>query len=111
MYQDVEQKRAGTHLEPASIKRTHLSRLPIGDTDIASVIHSGYYADKTKLVGKLLLEGKPSFLVRPRRFGKSLFVNTIAAIAEGAINKELFKDCFISNGEFEDENGNIIQYA
>ncbi|WP_165941949.1 AAA family ATPase, partial [Cardinium endosymbiont of Culicoides punctatus] len=109
MNQDLEPKRAGTHLEPASIKRTHLSRLPIGDTDIASVIHSGYYADKTKLVGKLLLEGKTSFLVRPRRFGKSLFVNTIAAIAEGA-NKELFKDCFISNGEFEDENGDIIKY-
>jgi hypothetical protein len=37
----------------------------------------------------MITEGKPYFLSRPRRFGKSLLVSTLAAIFEG--RRELFE--------------------
>ena len=36
-----------------------------------------YYVDKTGYVLRLLDEGKHYFLSRPRRFGKSLFLDTL----------------------------------
>ena len=39
--------------------------------------------DKTALIYKMITEGKPYFLSRPRRFGKSLLVSTLAAVFEG----------------------------
>ncbi|TDG95792.1 AAA family ATPase [Cardinium endosymbiont of Culicoides punctatus] len=109
---EQENKRTGEDLEQIieQVAEMDLDRLPIGDADIKNVIGSGYYADKTKFAGKLLMEGKPTFMVRPRRFGKSLLISTIATIAEGAINKELFKNYFIYNGVFKDENGKKIKY-
>ena len=35
-----------------------------------------YYVDKTPYIARLLDEGKHYFLSRPRRFGKSLFLDT-----------------------------------
>ncbi|TDG95120.1 hypothetical protein CCPUN_06250 [Cardinium endosymbiont of Culicoides punctatus] len=111
---EQENKRVGEDLEQiieqVAEAEMDLDRLPIGDADIKNVIESGYYADKTKFAGKLLIEGKPTFMVRPRRFGKSLLISTIATIAEGETDKELFKNYFIYNGAFKDENGKIIKY-
>ncbi|MBQ9356955.1 MAG: ATP-binding protein [Prevotella sp.] len=45
--------------------------------------------DKTPLIYKMITEGKPYFLSRPRRFGKSLLVSTLAAVFEG--QRELFE--------------------
>ena len=59
----------------------------------------GYvYVDKTPLIYKMITEGKPYFLSRPRRFGKSLLVNTLAAVFEG--RRELF-EAFIAEGGIE----------
>ena len=70
------------------IKRNR-SKLPIDGADIKSVIATGYYVDKTKYAYDLMTDfPQAKFLVRPRRFGKSLFVSTLAAIANG--EKELF---------------------
>ena len=52
----------------------------------------GYtYVDKTGLLWRLVanLEGRQFFISRPRRFGKSLMLSTLAAIFEG--KRELFK--------------------
>ncbi|MDR1040651.1 MAG: ATP-binding protein [Deltaproteobacteria bacterium] len=46
------------------------------------------YVDKTGLLIKLLKSDGPYFLARPRRFGKSLLVDTIRQIFEG--RRELF---------------------
>lgn len=51
-----------------------------------------YYADKTHLVLKLIEEGKAYFLSRPRRFGKSLFLDTLKKPFEG--NERLFKGLY-----------------
>jgi hypothetical protein len=51
------------------------------------------YVDKTKLIHKLIDDGKYYFLSRPRRFGKSLLVNTIQTLF--SCEKSLFEDCWI----------------
>ena len=47
-----------------------------------------YYVDKTPYIERLLDEGSHYFLSRPRRFGKSLFLDTLKELFEG--NEALF---------------------
>ena len=42
-----------------------------------------YYVDKTAYIRRLLHQGKHYFLSRPRRFGKSLFLDTCKELSEG----------------------------
>jgi hypothetical protein len=54
--------------------------MPIGIQDFEDLRTSGYvYVDKTAYIYRLVNEGKPYFLGRPRRFGKSLLLSTIKA--------------------------------
>ena len=65
-------------------------KLPIGIQDYESIRRDGYlYVDKTDYIYELVHGGKPYFLSRPRRFGKSLFLSTLRAYFEG--KKELFE--------------------
>ena len=48
-----------------------------------------YYVDKTAFILRLTQKGKHYFLSRPRRFGKSLLVDTIKELFEG--NEALFR--------------------
>ena len=52
-----------------------------------------YYVDKTRFIEMLLAKGRHFFLSRPRRFGKSLFVDTLKELFEG--NEELFRGLHI----------------
>jgi hypothetical protein len=55
--------------------------LSLGRQELATVVGDGcIYVDKTRHVYELLHTGKAWFLSRPRRFGKSLLVNTMKAI-------------------------------
>jgi len=53
--------------------------LPIGIQDFADIRERGFcYVDETALVHRLISgSGKPFFLSRPRRFGKSLLCSTL----------------------------------
>jgi hypothetical protein len=53
------------------------------------------YVDKTQLIYNIISKEKYYFLSRPRRFGKSLTVSTIAEIYAG--NKELFRGLWIED--------------
>ena len=65
-------------------------KLPIGMQTFRDLRESNcYYVDKTAYVGRLLDEGKHYFLSRPRRFGKSLFLDTLKELFEG--NEPLFE--------------------
>ncbi|MBK8807556.1 MAG: ATP-binding protein [Bacteroidales bacterium] len=67
-------------------------KLPIGIqtfSDIRNPNENYAYIDKTGLAHLLITSCKYAFLSRPRRFGKSLFVDTLAEIFKG--NKELFE--------------------
>ena len=59
-------------------------RLPIGIQTFREIRERDcYYVDKTAYVQRLLDEGKHYFLSRPRRFGKSLFLDTCKELFEG----------------------------
>ncbi|MBK1725270.1 ATP-binding protein, partial [Thiocystis violacea] len=65
-------------------------KLPIGIQTFREIREEGcYYVDKTALALKLIAEGKSYFLSRPRRFGKSLLLDTLAELFEG--NEPLFR--------------------
>ena len=65
-------------------------KLPIGIQTFREIRESDcYYVDKTAYIRRLVDEGKHYFLSRPRRFGKSLFVDTLKELFEGS--EELFE--------------------
>ena len=67
-----------------------IAQLPIGLQTFAEVREGGFaYVDKTAYALKLANEGKMYFLARPRRFGKSLFLDTLRNLFEA--KRELFQ--------------------
>ncbi|CAI09508.1 ATP-binding protein [Aromatoleum aromaticum] len=65
-------------------------KLPIGIQTFARIREDGcYYVDKTGFALQLIEEGNYYFLSRPRRFGKSLLLDTLAELFEG--NEPLFR--------------------
>ncbi|NPA81944.1 MAG: AAA family ATPase [Epsilonproteobacteria bacterium] len=71
-----------------------MKKLPIGISTFSIIREEDYiYVDKTKEAYELITNYKYTFLSRPRRFGKSLFLDTLFEIFRG--NKELFKGLFI----------------
>jgi hypothetical protein len=75
-----------------------VKRLPVGIQSLREIIEGGYvYADKTREIYRLIQEGKYYFLSRPRRFGKSLLIDTIGELLSGA--RELFEGLWIAGAE------------
>jgi hypothetical protein len=68
-------------------------KLPIGIQTFQKIREDGnYYVDKTPFALKLVEEGQTYFLSRPRRFGKSLFLDTLKELFEG--NRPLFEGLY-----------------
>lgn len=68
--------------------------LPIGIQVLAHIREFDYiYIDKTEWAYKMLKAPAYYFLSRPRRFGKSLYLDTLKQIFLG--NKHLFEDTYI----------------
>ena len=62
-------------------------KLPIGIQDFRTLREEGfYYVDKTSHIKQLIDKGRYYFLSRPRRFGKSLLVDTLRQLFEGYEN-------------------------
>ena len=75
-------------------------KLPIGIQSFKDLREKNFlYVDKTAYLSRLVNNSKVYFLSRPRRFGKSLFLSTLAAYFLG--QKELFKDLYIEQAEEE----------
>ena len=75
-------------------------KLPIGVQSFKVLRDDRYlYVDKTKYIAQLVASGRVYFLSRPRRFGKSLFLSTLAAYFLG--QKELFKGLYLEKAEEE----------
>ncbi|GHT23771.1 ATPase AAA [Bacteroidia bacterium] len=73
-------------------------KLPIGIQDFEKLRTDSYlYVDKTAYIHRIVNEGCPYFLGRPRRFGKSLFLSTLKAYFQG--KKELFEGLAIAELE------------
>jgi len=70
-----------------------LQKLPTGIQIFEKIRENDYlYVDKTKHLIEMVDSGEIYFLVRPRRFGKSLTCSTFEALFEG--KKELFKGLY-----------------
>jgi hypothetical protein len=77
-----------------------IRKLPIGIQDFEDLRTNGYlYVDKTAYIYELVTRGKPYFLGRPRRFGKSLFLSTLKVYFLG--KKALFEGLAIADLEKE----------
>ena len=75
-------------------------KLPIGVQSFKVLRDDRYlYVDKTKYIAQLVASGRVYFFSRPRRFGKSLFLSTLAAYFLG--KKELFKGLYLEKAEEE----------
>ena len=69
-------------------------RLPIGLETFNDLRERDcYYVDKTPLIAELVDQGSHYFLSRPRRFGKSLLVDTLRQLF--ACNERLFRGTYI----------------
>ena len=75
-------------------------KMPIGIQSFEYIRQNDFvYVDKTEFVYHLATMGKPYFLSRPRRFGKSLLLSTMEAYFLG--KRELFKGLAIERLETE----------
>ena len=73
-----------------------MKKLPVGIQTFSEIINEGYlYIDKTEIACSLIGRFKYVFLSRPRRFGKSLFLDTLKNIFEG--KRELFRGLLIAD--------------
>ena len=71
-------------------------KLPIGKStfrDIRDPKENYVYIDKTAIAYEMVTSGTHYFLSRPRRFGKSLFLDTLSEIFKGS--KHLFEGLYI----------------
>jgi hypothetical protein len=69
------------------------------------------YADKTEYIHKIL-NGKPTinccFLVRPRRFGKTLLLDTIGELFQG--DRELFRGLWIDRSDYKFDIHPVLKF-
>jgi hypothetical protein len=73
-----------------------MQRLPIGEQEFTRLRERNeVYVDKTQQIHELMNAGRFLFLSRPRRFGKSLLVTTLAEIYRG--NRVLFQGLWIED--------------
>jgi Predicted AAA-ATPase/PD-(D/E)XK nuclease superfamily len=73
-----------------------MQKLPLGIQTFSEIRLQNYlYVDKTEDIFRMIDAGKYFFFSRPRRFGKSLLLDTLHEIFEG--NKVLFKGLWIEN--------------
>ena len=76
-----------------------MKKIPYGIADFKVIQDEDYYyVDKTMYLPLLENAGKFLFFIRPRRFGKTLFLNVLASYYDRAWENEfdnLFKDTYI----------------
>ena len=77
-----------------------MKKLPLGIQNFREIISDDYvYVDKTHYVYELINSAKYYFLSRPRRFGKSLLLDTIGEAFSG--DKELFRGLYIYDTDYD----------
>lgn len=77
-----------------------LQTLPIGEQSFVKLrTKNRLYVDKTEFIYRMIRDGTCYFLSRPRRFGKSLLLNTIEAYFQG--KRELFNGLYIASKEHD----------
>ena len=87
-----------------------MRKYPIGIQSFQSLRNDGYlYVDKTPFINQLVNTGKVYFLSRPRRFGKSLFLDTMHCAFEG--KKELFSGLYLEDNWDWSETNPVLKIS
>jgi len=77
-----------------------MKKLPVGIQSFKKIIEGDcVYVDKTKYIYDLITDASYYFLSRPRRFGKSLLLDTISEVFSG--DRELFRGLWIYDSDYE----------
>lgn len=77
-----------------------LKKLPIGKQEFRSLIEGDFiYVDKTKYLVSLAESTVPVFLSRPRRFGKSLMLNTFKEVRRSFCELILNAQYFVADAD------------
>ena len=85
-----------------------MKRLPLGIQTFRDVIEDNHvYVDKTMYIHQLISNARSYFLSRPRRFGKSLLLDTIAEVFKGS--KELFKGLWIYDSGYDFKSHPVVK--
>jgi len=85
-----------------------MRKLPLGIQNFRKIIEGDYvYVDKTRYIHSLITNASYYFLSRPRRFGKSLLLDTIGEALGGS--KELFKGLFIYDSGYNFEKHPVLR--
>ncbi|MCL2164483.1 MAG: ATP-binding protein [Oscillospiraceae bacterium] len=85
-----------------------MKKLPLGIQNFKEIAMGDYvYVDKTQHIYNLINGAKNYFLSRPRRFGKSLLLDTIGEAFGG--EKELFRGLWIYDSDYAFERHPVIR--
>ena len=86
-------------------------KLPIGIQSFTKLRENDehYYVDKTPIALDLIANGGYYFLSRPRRFGKSLFLDTLKELFEG--NQPLFKGLYAEQAWNWDKKHPVVRIS
>ena len=83
-------------------------KLPLGIQSFRKIVESNcVYVDKTQFIYELINSESYYFLSRPRRFGKSLLLDTLAEVFNGG--KELFKGLWIYDSGYSFEEHPVLR--
>ena len=89
-----------------------IKKIPYGISDYAELMKdSFYYVDKTRFIETVEASPRFLFLVRPRRFGKSLWLNLMKAYYDVNTSREfdtLFGSSYIGQHPTQEKNGYLI---
>ncbi|MBO4336413.1 MAG: AAA family ATPase [Desulfovibrio sp.] len=82
--------------------------LPLGNPDFSSIRDAKMvYVDKTELIEKIASQTTPIFFSRPRRFGKSLLINTLHNLFANGLEK--FHNLDIENN-WHDKTYQVVHF-
>jgi len=88
-----------------------IKRIPYGKSDFEAInAENEYYIDKTLFIPELE-RASFQFLIRPRRFGKSLFLSTLHSyydIKNITRFEKLFQDTYILNNPTEEKTSYMV---
>jgi len=87
-------------------------KIPYGISDYAEIMKSNfYYVDKTRFIETVELSPRFLFLIRPRRFGKSLWLNTMMTyydVLEADNFDANFSETYIGKHPTDEKNKYLI---
>jgi hypothetical protein len=86
-----------------------MKNLPVDNQTFTEIINRQMlYVDKTEYIHRLITGQHTCFLSRPRRFGKSLLLDTVGAVFSG--NKDIFKGLYIHSTDYAFPRHPVIRF-